>query len=102
MLGFHYFLKPVSDGVLEDTFVYVFEVRSVWLSASFESDTLADAEYGKAYTLPSPAFTDFNGDSVTGVQVRIEIIPQGGVLPLRQRATPSRPTRRVLSPSATP
>ena len=76
--GTYYVTFTVSDGVLEDTFVYVFEVRSVWLSASFESDTLADAEYGKAYTLPSPAFTDFNGDSVTGVQVRIEIVPQGG------------------------
>ena len=80
--GTYYVTFTVSDGVLEDTFVYVFEVRSVWLSASFESDTLADAEYGKAYTLPSPAFTDFNGDSVTGVQVRIEIVPQGGSTPV--------------------
>ena len=80
--GTYYVTFTVSDGVLEDTFVYVFEVRSVWLSASFESDTLADAEYGKAYTLPSPAFTDFNGDSVTGVQVRIEIVPQGGGTPV--------------------
>lgn len=71
----------VSDGVLEDTLVYVFEVKNVWLDASFESDTLADAVFGTAYELPVPVLTDFNGDAVTDAQITVEIIPEGGGTP---------------------
>ena len=71
----------VSDGVLEDKLVYVFEVKNVWLDASFESDTLADAVFGTAYELPVPVLTDFNGDAVTDAQITVEIIPEGGGTP---------------------
>lgn len=80
--GTYYVTFTVSDGVLEDTLVYVFEVKNVWLNASFESDTLADAVFGTAYELPVPALTDFNGDMVTDAQIRVEIISEGGGTPL--------------------
>ena len=76
--GTYYVTFTVSDGVLEDTLVYVFEVKNVWLNASFESDTLADAVFGTAYELPVPVLTDFNGDAVTDAQITVEIIPESG------------------------
>lgn len=76
--GTYYVTFTVSDGVLEDTLVYVFEVKNVWLNASFESDTLADAVFGTAYELPVPALTDFNGDAVTDARITVEIIPESG------------------------
>lgn len=76
--GTYYVTFTVSDGVLEDTLVYVFEVKNVWLNASFESDTLADAVFGTAYGLPVPVLTDFNGDAVTDAQITVEIIPESG------------------------
>ena len=76
--GTYYVTFTVSDGVLEDTLVYVFEVKNVWLNASFESDTLADAVFGTAYELPVPVLTDFNGGAVTGAQITVEIIPESG------------------------
>lgn len=79
--GTYYVTFTVSDGVLKDTLVYVFEVKNVWLNASFESDTLADAVFGTAYELPVPVLTDFNGDAVTDAQITVEIIPEGGGTP---------------------
>lgn len=76
--GTYYVTFTVSDGVLEDTLVYVFEVKNVWLNASFESDTLADAVFGTAYELPVPVLTDFNGGAVTDAQITVEIIPESG------------------------
>ena len=76
--GTYYVTFTVSDGVLKDTLVYVFEVKNVWLNASFESDTLADAVFGTAYELPVPALTDFNGDAVTDARITVEIIPESG------------------------
>lgn len=76
--GTYYVTFTVSDGVLKDTLVYVFEVKNVWLNASFESDTLADAVFGTAYELPVPVLTDFNGGAVTGAQITVEIIPESG------------------------
>lgn len=76
--GTYYVTFTVSDGVLEDTLVYVFEVKNVWLNASFESDTLADAVFGTAYELPVPVLTDFNGDAVTDARITVEIIPESG------------------------
>lgn len=76
--GTYYVTFTVSDGVLEDTLVYVFEVKNVWLNASFESDTLADAVFGTAYELPVPVLTDFNSDAVTDAQITVEIIPESG------------------------
>lgn len=76
--GTYYVTFTVSDGVLKDTLVYVFEVKNVWLNASFESDTLADAVFGTAYELPVPVLTDFNGDAVTDAQITVEIIPESG------------------------
>ena len=76
--GTYYVTFTVSDGVLEDTLVYVFEVKNVWLNASFESDTLADAVFGTAYELPVPVLTDFNGNAVTDAQITVEIIPESG------------------------
>ncbi len=76
--GTYYVTFTVSDGVLEDTLVYVFEVKNVWLNASFESDTLADAVFGTAYELPVPVLTDFNGDAVSDAQITVEIIPESG------------------------
>ena len=76
--GTYYVTFTVSDGVLEDTLVYVFEVKNVWLNASFESDTLADAVFGTAYELPVPVLTDFNDNAVTGAQITVEIIPESG------------------------
>ena len=76
--GTYYVAFIVSDGVLKDTLVYVFEVKNVWLNASFESDTLADAVFGTAYELPVPVLTDFNGDAVTDAQITVEIIPESG------------------------
>ena len=76
--GTYYVTFTVSDGVLKDTLVYVFEVKDVWLNASFESDTLADAVFGTAYELPVPVLTDFNGGAVTGAQITVEIIPESG------------------------
>lgn len=76
--GTYYVTFTVSDGVLKDTLVYVFEVKNVWLNASFESDTLADAVFGTAYELPVPVLTDFNGDAVTDARITVEIIPESG------------------------
>ena len=76
--GTYYVTFTVSDGVLEDTLVYVFEVKNVWLNASFESDTLADAVFGTAYELPVPVLTDFNGNAVTDARITVEIIPESG------------------------
>ena len=76
--GTYYVTFTVSDGVLEDTLVYVFEVKDVWLNASFESDTLADAVFGTAYELPVPVLTDFNGNAVTDARITVEIIPESG------------------------
>lgn len=75
--GIYYVTFTVSDGVLEDTLVYVFEVKNVWLKASFESDTLADAVFGAAYKLPVPVLTDFNGDAVAEAQIKVEIMYEG-------------------------
>ncbi len=77
-IGIYYVAFTVSDGVLTDRRVFVFDVRAVWLDAAFESETLADGVYGKAYTLPAPAVTGFSGAAIADAAVTVEVIPQGG------------------------
>ena len=77
-IGIYYVAFTVSDGVLTDTRAFVFDVRAVWLDAAFESETLADGVYGKAYTLPAPAVTGFSGAAIADAAVTVEVIPQGG------------------------